>query len=209
VSADNPLLAVQKTISDQIVAGLDAYRVARDGMIERSFFGLYGSPMVQAFLGLTDSSEVRPPPVTSPDKLAQQRIRRAGYAAKVASGSADEALIRAAKYVLGAGGALDERRVAALKRARQNLTGVPLATFKSQVREQGCILEMEPVRAIDALPAMVPEAGARRDLLARVGDIVTAGVAPDAGERDRLARLVKLLPVMPGRLEGPSAMAGL
>jgi hypothetical protein len=56
---------------------------------------------------------------------------------------------------------------------------------------------------------MVPEAGARRDLLARVGDIVTAGVAPDAGERDRLARLVKLLPVMPGRLEGPSAMAGL
>ena len=61
-AADNPFLALQTQVSDQITAALDAYRVARDQMAEQMFFGFYGSPFVQALLGLNDGSEVRPFP---------------------------------------------------------------------------------------------------------------------------------------------------
>ena len=47
VATDNPFLALQTQISGQIVAGLDAYRAARDKLAEQAFFGFYGSPFVQ------------------------------------------------------------------------------------------------------------------------------------------------------------------
>ena len=40
------------------------------------FFGFYGSPFVQALLGITKDSVVRPVPGTSPEKLAARRSRR-------------------------------------------------------------------------------------------------------------------------------------
>ena len=53
-AADNPFLALQAQVSEQIMAALDAYRVARDQLAEQMFFGFYGSPFVQAFLGLNE-----------------------------------------------------------------------------------------------------------------------------------------------------------
>ena len=76
VAADNPFLALQKQVSNQIIAGLDAYHAARDTMVEKMFFGFYGSPLVQAMLGINDHTVVRPPPSTSPEQLAAQRPRR-------------------------------------------------------------------------------------------------------------------------------------
>ena len=70
VAADNPFLALQTQISDQIIAALDAYRAARDQLAEQMFFGFYGSPFVQALLGINKDSDVRPVPGTSPEKLA-------------------------------------------------------------------------------------------------------------------------------------------
>ena len=56
VPADNPFLALQTQISDQITAGLDAYRVQRDQMAEKMFFAFYGSPFIQALLGVDADS---------------------------------------------------------------------------------------------------------------------------------------------------------
>ena len=86
VAADNPFLALQAQISKQIIAALDTYRVARDQMAERMFFGFYGSPFVQAFLGLNKESEIRPSPGTSPEKLAARQARSDAYAAKLRTG---------------------------------------------------------------------------------------------------------------------------
>jgi hypothetical protein len=74
-AADNPFLALQAQISEQITAALDAYRVARDQLAEQMFFGFYGSPFVQALLGLNKDSEVRPFPGTSPEKLAARQAQ--------------------------------------------------------------------------------------------------------------------------------------
>ena len=52
VAPDNPLLELQTKASTQITTALDSYRDARDKLEERIFFGFYGSPVVQALLGI-------------------------------------------------------------------------------------------------------------------------------------------------------------
>ena len=61
-AADNPFLALQTKVSEQITAALEAYRDARDKLQEQIFFGFYGSPFVQALLGINADSIVRPSP---------------------------------------------------------------------------------------------------------------------------------------------------
>jgi len=99
VATDNPFLALQKQVSDQITSALDAYRVARDQMAEQMFFGFYGSPFVQGLLGLNGGGEARPFPGTSPGKLAARQAQTDAYAAMLATGGFDEALTRAVLYV--------------------------------------------------------------------------------------------------------------
>src|SRR5439155_27351456 len=60
VSPDNPFLALERQVSDQIERALDGYRDARDRTSEALFEAIYGSPWVQAWLGLrAQAPEVR------------------------------------------------------------------------------------------------------------------------------------------------------
>ena len=67
---------MQTKVSTQITTSLDSYRDARDKLEERIFFGFYGSPFVQALLGINKDTVVRPAPETSPEKLAARKTRR-------------------------------------------------------------------------------------------------------------------------------------
>ena len=82
---DNPFLVLQTQVSEQITTALDAYRVARDKLDEQMFFGFYGSPFVQAFLGINDGQHCAAVPenlarkaggTTSPDGRATRRSWR-------------------------------------------------------------------------------------------------------------------------------------
>jgi hypothetical protein len=194
-AADNPFLALQTQVSDKIIATLDAYRAARDKLDEQMFFGCYGSPFVQAFLGINASIEVRPVPGTSPEKLATQKARTETYAAKLCTGGSDEVLIRAVLYVVGAERMLDGRCALALNAARQQLMRLSLAEFKVLVRDQFFVLQLEGDRAVEVLASMVQEADARKKLLEQVHAIVGIGDPPIAAERDHLARLSHVLVV--------------
>src|SRR6185437_12421568 len=56
-----PFLALQQAASQQIVAAFDRYRDARDWLSEAVFMSVYGSPMVQAMVGLrSDAATARP-----------------------------------------------------------------------------------------------------------------------------------------------------
>jgi len=204
VAADNPLLALQKQVSDQITAALDSYRVARDRLEEQMFFGLYGSPFVQALLGINEDTVVRPVPGTSPEKLAARQAQTDAYAAMLETGGFDEALTRAVLYVGAADRALDQRCALELNVARQQLMRLSLAEFKVLVRDQFFVLQLEPERAIEALPSLVPELEARMELLRQVRAIASAGDPLTVAERDRLARLSKTLGVS---IEKPPAPA--
>ena len=52
VASDNPFVAMQETFSNQIVAALDAWREASETMSERMFLSVYGSPTLQAAVGI-------------------------------------------------------------------------------------------------------------------------------------------------------------
>ena len=60
IGADNPFLALQETISEQIVASLDAWREMTESLSERMFLSIYGSPVLQAAVGM-DPTESRIP----------------------------------------------------------------------------------------------------------------------------------------------------
>ena len=120
VAADNQLLALQAKVSEQITSGLDAYRVARDKLEEQIFFGFYGSPFVQALLGINADSIVRPAPETSPETLVARQDQTDAYEAMLKTGGFDEALTRTVLYVLAANRMLDQRCALALNVARQS-----------------------------------------------------------------------------------------
>jgi hypothetical protein len=204
VTADNPFLALQTQVSDQITAALDAYRVARDRLAEQMFFGFYGSPFVQALLGLNDGSEVRSLPGISPEARSARRAQADAYKAKLQTGGFDEALTRAVLYVSAAEQMVDQRCALALNVARQQLMHLSLVEFKVMVRDQFFVLHLERERAVEALASLVPEADARKALLEQVQTIVGAGDPPLAAERERLARLWQVLPVP---IEPPAASA--
>jgi hypothetical protein len=193
VAADNPLLALQERVSAHITQALDTWRDARDGMEERVFFSFYGSPFVQAMLGITKDSVVRPMPETTPGQLAARRTRTKAYAAMLETGGFDEALTRAALYVIAANRTLDQRCAFALNAARKQFMHLSLAAFKILVRDQFFVLQLEPDRAIAVLPSLVPAADARTGLLRQVRAIASAGDPMTAAEEDRLALLSRVL----------------
>ncbi len=218
VAADNPFLAMQTKVSEQITATLDAYRVARDQLEEQMFFGFYGSPFVQALLGLNNGREIRRLPGTSPEKLAARQAQTDAYAAMVQTGGFDEAVTRAVLYVIAADRMLDQRCALALNVARQKLMHLSLAEFKVLVRDQFFVLRLEPERAIEVLPMLVPKADARKELLKQVRAIADAGDPRTVAEHDRLARLSQVLaaplkkqvvPATSGRRSGARTAARL
>ena len=193
VEDTNPFLAMQKRISDQIVSGLDAYRVARDQMQEKMFFGIYGSPFVQAMVGLNERSEVRPVPTTDPKNLLVQKNRMDTYLARLRTGGSDEALTRAVLYVTANDQVFDDRCALALNVVRKKLMHLSLGAFKRLVREQFFILQLEPDEAVTAITSLVPSVGDREILLQQVKQIMSAGGAITADASDRLARLSQVL----------------
>jgi hypothetical protein len=205
LDADNPFLALQSQASALITTALDAYRVVRDQTEEQIFFGIYGSPFIQALLGLTVLDAVRPVPETSPEQLAARKTETRAYEAMLEIGGFDEALTRAVLYVISADRALDQRSALALNVARQRLMLMSLAAFKILVRDQFFVLQLEPDRAIEVLASLVPEAEAQKALLNEVRRIVSAGDAPSAAASDRLARLAQALAPPNEKLQQPDA----
>src|SRR6201987_4151943 len=57
VSTDNPFVAMQESMSRQIVAGLDAWRVAAENFSERLFTAVYGSKAFQAAMGIDPAND--------------------------------------------------------------------------------------------------------------------------------------------------------
>ncbi|MFS8038169.1 DUF3141 domain-containing protein [Xanthobacter sp. AM11] len=194
-AADNPFLAAQKAVSDQIIAGLDAFRDLRDRMVEQSFFAIYGSPVLQGALGLNLDQPVRELPAVSPQKRAFREKKIAEFHGRVAEGGFNAALVRSVLFVVAAERALDERSAHALNEVRQRLMQLPIDAFKALVREQFYVLLLEREGAIAALPRMVPEDGTRRELLDAVAAVAGAAGSLPPAERQRMEALAAALEV--------------
>src|SRR5262249_52744390 len=91
LAADNLFLALQEGASRQIVAALDAWRDLAEATAERAFLSIYGSPTLQAALGIDSSPQRARKAAKSPlhDELLRKRI--AELKSRIPVGGAREA----------------------------------------------------------------------------------------------------------------------
>ena len=130
VSADNPFLAAQESLSRQIVTALDALRDLRDGLSEATFLAIYGSPVVQAWFGV-DPSSAQPLRKAAKSALHNELVQRriAELRARIPVGGLREAVIRGLLYVGMPRAAVDERGFEAVRRirhAQEDMPALPL-----------------------------------------------------------------------------------
>ncbi len=196
VAADNPFLAFQEAMSQQIVAGLDAWRDLRDSLSESMFLAVYGSPLLQAAVGI-DPSGTEPMRKAAKSPLHRELLqaRVAELKAKVPMGGLREALVRALLYVGSSRGSVDERGFAALRRLRllDDEARLTLAEFKALVREQFLLLALEPDAAIEAIPSLLPaDRKIRRQGLDALREVLTAVGELEGAGAERMKRIVQL-----------------
>ena len=205
VSADNPFLAMQEAVSQQIVQALDAYSDARDWWTETFFMTVYGSPMVQAMVGLR-SDDAAPRRGIGRDVTREAAVHKlaAELEAHVERGGLCEAVVRALLYV-GLGSpqpAVDERAFAVLRRIRAEHPEsglLSLAQFKELVKEQYLMLRIDQERAIAALPKLLPaDAKDREAALAVIRRVASAAGEPTGEAKTRLARIEALFAAATG-----------
>jgi len=193
-AADNPLVALQDTVSKQIVATLDGWREFSEALAERTFLTVYGSPLLQAAVGI-DQSGMRPPRKASKNllhrELLQKRIDE--LKARMPVGGLPEATIRALLYVGMARASVDERGFELVRRIRETHGAMPLAAFKAMVREQFNMLLIDSEAALAAIPAMLPpDAETRRKALELIDTVLRARGELSAEDRKRLDDIAKL-----------------
>ena len=194
VSRDNPLLHVQATISEGVIAALDAWRDLRDRSLEQMFLAVYGMPLLQALVGLNASDEnPRRQPGIEPERMAFIRQRIAELKARIAEGGMREAAIRSLLYIGMGGPGVDERAFNQLRQMRAKHGGLTLEEFKRMLREQFFALVLDLDGALAAIPTMLGDAEARTKVLAAIRTVVSA-TGQASGERaERLGRIEAML----------------
>jgi hypothetical protein len=177
--------------------------------------------LLQAAVGIdpNDDARKRVGKDTLHQQLVQERI--AELKSRIAEGGLREATVRTVLYIGMARDAVDERSFEAIRRIRQDqklLNPLPIAEFKSLVREQYFMLLIDTAAAIAAIPSMLPKDSTIRaqafELIKRV--VAAAGAISSEGE-DRLQQMrtlfthltdgegPKLVPVLNGKNESPSS----
>ena len=198
VEPDNPILAVQEAASQGIVNALDAWRDFRDNFAERIFLAVYGSPLLQASLGIDPSGE-RPSRKAGTSTLHRQFVqtRIAELKSRIPVGGLRESVVRAMLYVGIPRGAVDERGFEAIRRLRTVTDSGPhmtLSEFKAMVREQFFMLLLDEDAAIAALPALLPQdAESRRTGFALLRSVLSTSGDITGESATRLQRVAQLM----------------
>jgi pimeloyl-ACP methyl ester carboxylesterase len=164
VVSDNPLVAMQENFSNQIVTALDAWRQASETLSERMFLAIYGSPTLQAAVGIDPAATNRLRKATKNPlhrELLQKRI--AELKSRIPAGGLRAAIIRGLLYAGMNRAAIDERGFEMARRIRKAHADMPIADFKALVREQFNILLIDEEAALAAIPSMLPPEMATRE----------------------------------------------
>jgi hypothetical protein len=194
VSPDNPLLAVEQATSAWISTWLDSYRITRDTMTEAFFVNLYGSPVLQAMMG------IGPDAASSTRRTAPEPAREISAVklsteleGRFETGGVTEAVIRALIYIHHAGGAVDERGFSMLKAVRSmrpEAERLHLAELKDLFRIQFLLVKLDEERAVGTIPKLLPDSRERRraafDVVQRIVN-ARGGLSPE--EERRLRRM--------------------
>jgi hypothetical protein len=192
---DNPFVGFQQAISDNVVNVLDKWRDTQEAFSEALFLGIYGSPALQATVGIKPDSEVSPKPEMSPEHRKRLEARIAELKSQTGAGGLRECVIRGLLYVGMSRGMVDERSLEALRRARadDNSSRLTLAQFKAIVREQFFMLLLEPEASLAAIPKLLLSGEyERRAGLASIRSVLSASAEISGETARRLDRITQL-----------------
>lgn len=198
-ASDNPFLQWQAAVSDAMVTVLNNYRDIHNTTVEQVFLMTYGSPVLQALLGLRASDESpRRRPGLEPERIAFVQERIAELKAKTATGDARDAAIRSLGYIGMGGAGVDERAFNQLAQMRTQYGDLSLEEFKRLVRDQYFSLLLDEEAAVEAIPAMLPAAvDARTNILEDIRRIALAAGDMDGERKKRLSRIETLFAPAP------------
>ncbi|MGH7122081.1 MAG: DUF3141 domain-containing protein [Acetobacteraceae bacterium] len=160
VAPDNPFLALERTMSSAIESWLEICGNIRDTVSEAIFLAAYGSPLLQAMVGLG-------PQIAPAHQRIERDLARELAAARLRSeleqrfeaGGIREATIRALIYVRIPEGQIDERGFAALqaiRAARPAAERVSMAEWKTIFRDQYLLVLLDEKRAASTIPKLLP-----------------------------------------------------
>jgi Protein of unknown function (DUF3141) len=197
VAPDNPLLSLEKVAATFITTWWEGYQQARDAMTEAMFLGVYGSPLLQAMVGL--GTEHAPTERRSDRELvreADEAKMRVELERRFEVGGLPQAVLRALIYVRMPERSVDERGFAALQsiRAMQPVNDrMSMAELKACLKEQYLLVRLDEERAVRAIPRLLPDSEhARRAALDALLQVLGArGALPEEGLR-RLGRIEAL-----------------
>ena len=200
---DNMLVVLQESMSQQIVAALDTWRDLRDRSSEFMFLSIYGSPFLQAAMGV-DPAETRPLRKAGKSPLHNQLLqsRIAELRSHIATGGLRECMVRGLLFVGMARTGPDERAFEAVRRMRSVEDGMPrlnLTEFKALIREQYFMLLIDEEAALGAIPDLLPaDQQLRQKSLAALTEVLRASGAIVGEAADRLERIAQLFGVDAG-----------
>jgi hypothetical protein len=148
--------------SNLIETSLNIWQELRDSADERTFMGVYGSPLVQDLAGLgARSGPPRKHPGVSPEHRRFMEERAAELRSLMLEGGLRVAAIRMLLYVSGAEGGLDERSYALIRKMRaESDTALSLQEFKDIIRDQALMMTLDAAGAIQAIPHLLDNAPA-------------------------------------------------
>lgn len=201
VAKDNPFLAFQEQMSKQIVHALDSWRDSQERLSEAIFLNVYGSPTLQAAVGIDPKSEPSRRREMPAEHRAMLDKRIAELKSKIGQGGLREAAIRALLYVGSARGMVDERSIEALRRIRRDRAGtrLTLPEFKMLVREQFFMLVLDREGALAAIPKILPEdINQRRAAIDAVREVLSASEDITGESATRMKRVAELFGVDAG-----------
>ena len=201
IAKDNPFLKAQETVSESIVNVLDKWRDAQEALSESLFLSIYGSPALQAAVGVDPNADPSPIPEMSAEHRKLLDARIAELKAAIGTGGLRECWIRALLYVGMTRGMFDERSLEALRRMRREdeASRLTLSQFKVLVREQFFMLILDQEASLAAIPTMLPQdMELRRDAVAAIRDVLSVAEEISGETATRLKRVARLFGVSEG-----------
>jgi hypothetical protein len=185
---------MQEKFSNQIVAALDGWRQVSETLSERMFLAIYGSPTLQAAVGVDPATTQRlrkAPKNPLHRELLQKRI--AELKSRIPAGGLRAAIIRGLIYAGMNRAAVDERGFELARRIREAHGDIPIADFKALVREQFYILLIDQEAALAAIPSMLPtDVETREKAFGLINQVLSARGELSADDKKRISEVARL-----------------
>lgn len=201
VSQDNIFLGLERAFSDFITTSLNSYGRLRDMASESLFLNMYGSPLLQALVGLNSQRDQRR---GSARELTRELAAMQAWAEAelhLEEGTPLDAVLRALLYIYRTERVVDERAFAIFLNSPElgwDDARPSIIELRRRMREQFMLVYRDEERAIDAMPSLLPSDAVRR----KVDDVITRIVGTrdnvSAEVQQRLARVRAVLEACAG-----------